>query len=139
MSAPASGEDANPSLPDDPVRTVTAWSPLYASRDDHLDALARVMTTQDLGALLVVTRDGRTGIVTERDVVRALADGTAQADWVADVMTGDAVTVDAETTIRDVALLMTEAGVRHMVVTDASDANHVGIVSMRDLLPALAG
>jgi CBS domain-containing protein len=95
------------------------------------------MTAAGCSALLVDLRDGSHGIVTERDIVRGLADG-ADADtvWATDVLTRDLLEIDAEDSIGDAAELMMEAGVRHLAVVD-SDDGRVGIVSMRDLINPL--
>jgi CBS domain-containing protein len=96
-----------------------------------ISALAR----HGVGAL-VVSDDGRhvDGIVSERDVVRALAaSGPEVLTWpVRDIMTAEVVTCDRGTPIDVLAALMTDQRIRHVpVVTDGVLA---GIVSIGDVV-----
>ncbi len=104
--------------------------------DDHITLrdLAKVLDAEVVGAALIPRDDGHFGIVSERDVVRALAEG-ADPDqvWVADVMTDDLVTAGPEEHIVAVAMRLVGANIRHVVVVE--DQHPVGVVSGRDLLP----
>jgi len=117
------------------VGAVTVWEPIFAARRDPLREVASAMTEQNCGALLVRTRGNRIGIVTERDIVHALAAGSAGSDWTTDAMTREALSVKADTPIGEVAALMLEANIRHMIVSD-DVGDRVGIVSIRDLVKA---
>ncbi len=96
---------------------------------------ARLLRDADIGTLVVEDEDEETiaGIVSERDVTRALADGADPDEvWVADVMSREpryATGGDQVSTALDVMLV---AGIRHLPVLE--DGAIVGIVSMRDLL-----
>lgn len=85
---------------------------------------------------LVVSDDGRSveGIVSERDVVRALADqGGAVLDAeVATIMTREVVTCDRSTTVDELSSLMTEGRYRHVPVV--VDGVLSGIVSIGDVV-----
>lgn len=119
---------------DDPIRAITTFEPVRALPGQTLHQLAATMTEAQCSALLLDLRDGSRAIVTERDIVRAIAQGAASDQvWATDVMSRDLVEIDADMTIGDAAEVMTEAGIRHLVVTDAATGN-CGIVSMRDLL-----
>lgn len=85
---------------------------------------------------LVVSSDGRRvdGIVSERDVVRSLAEhGSALLDHeVASIMTREVVTCELQTTVDELSSSMTERRIRHMpVVVDGALA---GIVSIGDVV-----
>jgi CBS domain-containing protein len=101
--------------------------------DEVVDALARF----GVGAL-VVSADGTTvdGIISERDVVRALAaHGRDVVDRAAaDVMTREVVTCSESATIEQLMTEMTERRFRHVPVTD--DGRLVGIVSIGDVVNA---
>jgi len=128
MSEHVSAVDA-----ESPVAAVTAFDLETASQSDDLETLARHMNRNQVGALVVVGHDGSTSILTERDIVRAVA---LDADaWAVDVMTRDVVEVASTTTIADAADIMLVAGVRHLLVR--RDDGALGITSIRDLLGPL--
>jgi CBS domain-containing protein len=88
---------------------------------------------------LVVSADGRTidGIVSERDVVRAVASHGASAlgRTVGSVMTTQVVTCVAADTVEHVMTLMTDRRIRHVPVVDGEDRLR-GIVSIGDVVKA---
>jgi CBS domain-containing protein len=95
---------------------------------------ARQMCARKVGAVLV-TEDGTLqGIFTERDLMhRVVAAGRdPAATTLAEVMTPDPDTVDAEDRAIDALALMSERGYRHLPVLE--NGRLVGIVSRRDFL-----
>lgn len=116
-----------------PVAAVTAFAIESASPSDDVQTLARQMADRGVGALLVQGHAGELSIVTERDIVHAVASGDHA--WAVDVMTRDVIEVASTTTIADAAETMRVAGVRHLLVRRDDDA--VGIASIRDLLGPL--
>ena len=95
----------------------------------------RRLVEHNIGAL-VVSEDGRRiqGILSERDIVRAVADrgpGVLEGP-VADVMTADVRTCDPETTVNELMGLMTERRIRHVPVV--VDEMLAGIVSIGDVV-----
>ena len=117
----------------DPLRSVTAFDPETIPRSATLTEAAAKMRDLNCSALLAERRAGGPAVITERDIVEAVADGGA-SDWVTDVMTREVIIVDADMTIADAAQYMLDAGIRHLVV-DAE--GRLGIVSVRDLLEPL--
>lgn len=113
-----------------------------ASRDlvavgpiDSIRRCAEVMTDAGVGSAIVL--DGRrlAGIVTERDVLGAVARGTdLDTTDVAKLMTCDVVTVEPDWEVYEAAAEMSARRIRHLVVRDAGEV--VGVVSVRDLLLA---
>jgi CBS domain-containing protein len=93
------------------------------------------LAERKVGAL-VVSEDGERvdGIVSERDVVRALAEhGDALLDHeVATIMTTKVVTCDMSTTVDELSTLMTEGRYRHVPVV--VDGVLAGIVSIGDVV-----
>ena len=87
----------------------------------------------NLGSV-VVSPDGRqvAGIVTERDVVRRLTDGTEFLDGpVSEIMTTDVQTCTAKDSVQSLMEIMTEQRIRHLPVVDDRGAL-TGIVSIGD-------
>ena len=98
------------------------------------DAVA-LLRQHNIGALIVV--DGGeplAGILSERDVVRALAElGAAVLErTVGELMTTSVVTVDLHTPLEQLMALMTERRIRHVPVLD--EGNLVGVISIGDVV-----
>jgi CBS domain-containing protein len=104
---------------------------------DSLQQAARKMREQQTGSLLVLEGDQLVGIVTERDVLKAVAIGTPLDTPISEVMSKDLVTVEPGTSLREAAGIMTERWIRHLPVLEGGRL--VGIVSQRDLAGVLAG
>ncbi len=95
------------------------------------DAAAR-MNDRGVGAALVLSGEQVSGILTERDILRAVATGGVEGTHVAAWMTRDPETIDLGDSTRHAASLMIHGGFRHLPVLDSGNA--VGIVSIRDLM-----
>src|SRR3954447_6927181 len=107
--------------------TVEATAPLAA-------AAAR-MSDRGVGAVLVLNGDAVSGILTERDVLRAVATGGVDGTHVGAWMTRDPETVDESELTGQAAALMIYGGFRHLPVLE--DGKPVGIVSIRDLMKVI--
>jgi CBS domain-containing protein len=106
--------------------------------DDTLGEAAGKMWKQQTGSLLVLDGEDLVGILTERDVLKAVATGVNMKDTrVSEVMTKDLVTVGPQTSLREAAKIMADRWIRHLPVMDAGKL--VGVVSQRDLAGVLAG
>ena len=106
--------------------------------DDTLTEAARKMWRQQTGSLLVMDGDDLVGILTERDVLRAVAGGSRLEDTrISEVMSKDLVTVGPQTSLREAAKLMADRWIRHLPVVDGGKL--VGVISQRDLAGVLAG
>jgi CBS domain-containing protein len=96
---------------------------------------AALLAEHGIGAL-VVSSDGRRieGVLSERDIVRRLADtGAATLDMrVTDAMTAEVTTCTWETTVDELVVLMTERRIRHVPVEEGGAL--VGIVSIGDVV-----
>jgi CBS domain-containing protein len=105
--------------------------------DDSLRQAAAKMREQQTGSLLVLDGEDLVGIVTERDVLHAVAIGTDLDIPISDVMSKDLITVEPATSLREAARIMTDKWIRHLPVLEGGRL--VGIVSQRDLAGVLAG
>lgn len=105
--------------------------------DDSLEAAARKMWEQQTGSLLVLDGEDLVGIVTERDILRAVGTEMSLDTPLSAVMSKDLISVDPGTSLRDAARVMTEKWIRHLPVLEGGKL--VGIVSQRDLAGVLAG
>jgi CBS domain-containing protein len=99
--------------------------------------VAKLMEAEGVGSVAVVDEsDDFIGIVTDRDIVHAVARGEEDAT-AGDVMTEAPDTIEIDTEISEAVAWMNATGYRHLPVTD--NGNLVGMVSIKDLLWAVAG
>ena len=108
--------------------------------DMTVQQLLTVLAEHRIGAV-VVSHDGTSvdGIVSERDIVRALARSGAavMSERVTAIYTADVHTVTPDTALDEVARMMTEHRIRHAPVT--VDGRLRGIVSIGDVVKSRIG
>jgi CBS domain-containing protein len=97
--------------------------------------VAQRMVDRNVGAVLVLDAGRLTGILTERDVLRAVARGLRDDTRVADCMTAHPETIGPDDTTEHAVVLMLHGGFRHLPVVEGN--NLVGVISIRDLVPLL--
>lgn len=111
-------------------------APLLPPATRIADAIA-LLAEQDSGALLAgdATSGRADGIVTGRDLLRAVAAGGAAAlsQRLESVMSAPVIAMPSDALLHRALARMQRLGVRRLVVTDASD-RVVGLLSLRDLL-----
>jgi CBS domain-containing protein len=113
------------------VGDVMSRNLLTVEQETTLVAAAAAMTERRVGAVLVVSGERLTGILTERDVLRAVAAGDVGGQ-VAEWMTRNPETIDADESTQQAGVVMIHGGFRHLPVLD--DGAPIGIVSIRDLM-----
>jgi CBS domain-containing protein len=101
--------------------------------EDTLGEVAEKMMSQNVGSVVVKDFGRLIGILTERDMLRAMAARmhTSEArvrQW----MTPDPVTASPDMSLDDAAKVMLDHGFRHLPVTDG--ATVLGVVSLRRVL-----
>ena len=100
-----------------------------------LDAAAKMLATHRIGALVVLGADARVvGILSERDVVRVIAERGAAAldEPLAQSMTRKVATCTEADTVGDIMEQMTSGKFRHLPVIE--QGRLVGIVSIGDVV-----
>jgi CBS domain-containing protein len=103
----------------------------------NLAEVARRMRAEDCDSLAIMAGKRLVGIITERDLVRAIADGVDPDKARADMfMSADPATVSADEDVSVVAVKMMALGIRHLPVVDGK-GNPVGLISARDLVRVL--
>ncbi|GAY07375.1 cyclic nucleotide-binding/CBS domain-containing protein [Pseudonocardia sp. N23] len=124
---------------DDPVRRVMRAPVASVTADRSARELAEELLADEIGAVLVDGTHGPVGIVSERDVITALATGgDLDRLQAADLMSTELVWADPQDAIGDVARRMHDAGVRHVPVRGTSGTVG-GMVSVREILDVFAG
>jgi CBS domain-containing protein len=96
-----------------------------------VDAAGR-MNDRRVGAVLVFDGERLAGILTERDVLRAVAAAAVEGGTVGDWMTSTPETIEPSETASQAAALMLHGGFRHLPVADGDRV--IGVVSIRDLI-----
>lgn len=102
--------------------------------------IASVIASRKIGAVVVLGDDrALAGIVSERDVVRAVASHGEAAFRVsaADIMTRNVTTASSDTTVNEAMALMDHGYFRHLPVIE--DGALIGIISVRDVVRAVIG
>src|SRR4051794_9752282 len=117
-------------MPD--ARTHMSRDLLTVEPDLPIVDVAKRMVARDVGAVLVYEDGALCGILTERDVLRAVADGLGDDTLVRERMTPQPETLDADDTTDHAAVLMIHGGFRHLPVMEAGEV--VGVLSIRDLM-----
>jgi CBS domain-containing protein len=123
--------------PSDTVRMFVSDDLICIAPDATLRQIAQRLAAEGVGALVVTDGDRTVGIISERDVVRAVASGRdLDTITAAELGTRRLITCRPDTTVQAAAALMMEYYVRHLLVEDRNGL--VGMVSARDLLGAYA-
>jgi CBS domain-containing protein len=111
-------------------RDVVAVAP-----EDTLGEAAERMSGNDVGSAVVLEHGRLIGILTERDLLRAVAGRVHSSEArVREWMTADPVTAQEDTTHAEALDTMMEHGFRHLPVVDGERT--LGIVSIRDVMRA---
>lgn len=117
------------------VSQLMTKSVLSVDPSTSLQQTAQFMSTHRISSVLVMEEGALLGIVTDRDLrSRALAQGLPLTLEVSEVMTTDPFCIDAEATVFDATLLMTQKGTHHLPVKDAGSV--VGVITASDLMLA---
>ena len=116
-------------LPPRALVTVVPGSPLAE--------VAHRMRAEDSDAVAVVDGDTLVGIITERDIVGAIASGLdARETRAGMIMSSHPATVGLDEDVRMVAVRMVALGVRHLPVVDG-EGTPVGVLSAHDMIRVL--
>ena len=117
------------------VRVYAADDVVTVPCDATLSAVAKELCDDEISIVVIGTPDNALGVLSERDVVRAVAQSRDPATTLAiDVANTAIVWCDRSATVRESAELMMAHYVRHILL--AEDGRLTGIVSARDLLAA---
>ncbi|MHB1343250.1 MAG: CBS domain-containing protein [Thermoleophilia bacterium] len=106
--------------------------------EDTLEAAAQLLSVNNIGALPVRDAEGRlVGVLSERDVVRRVADKGARALslTVGDVMSRDVATCTPTDSVKSVMETMSRRHIRHVPVIDGTDL--IGVISQRDVMRSI--
>ena len=114
------------------LRDIMTEDVLSVAPEDTLGEVATKMVERGVGSVVVSDFGRIVGVLTERDIMRAVAARTHSSDArVREWMTADPITATADTTVEEAAMTMFDHGFRHLPIMDGERA--IGIVSIRDV------
>jgi CBS domain-containing protein len=118
------------------VRDVASSAVVAVGPASSLRDATQLMAKHRVGSAVVQDAEQLVGILTERDVLIAVASGAEpEAVTVQDIMTIDVVTVGPDWDLVEAAREMARRRIRHLVVYEGGQL--LGVLSVRDVLPAL--
>jgi CBS domain-containing protein len=104
--------------------------------EDTLGEVAGKMTELNVGAVVVKDFGRMIGILTERDMLKAMAERVHTSEArVRQWMTPDPITASADMPVEEAARIMLDNGFRHLPVLDGQTV--LGIVSLRRVVSSL--
>jgi len=106
---------------------------LEVAPEDTLGQAAEAMVERGVGSAVVSDFGRLIGILTERDLLRAVAGRVHSSEArVREWMTGEPITATTSTDLAEAARTMLDQGFRHLPVVEEDRA--IGIVSIRDVV-----
>ena len=115
------------------VRNLMRSPVVTVDPDQSLQHAAQVMQEHGIGAVVVEQSDQVVGILTERDVMHAVAQmGDVEKARVGDHMSAPVVTASPNWDVTVAATEMSDRRIRHLVVLEAGRA--LGVLSVRDVM-----
>jgi CBS domain-containing protein len=117
------------------VKEVMKSPPVTLYPQATLAEAARTMAEKNIGFVVLTEGDRLVGVVSERDVVKALASGMPLNTPLEKIATKKVITIEPEKSVVEAADLMAENKIRHLVIAERGRA--VGVVSLRDLVQLL--
>ncbi len=97
---------------------------------------ARLMVENNMGLLVILDQDDKAklaGVISERDIIRAIGSGKKLDLPVDEASAKQVITVKGSSDVAEAAKAMNKHRIRHVVVVD-DQGKLVGVVSMRDLV-----
>lgn len=118
------------------IKELKPRMPVTVTKSESLASAAKLLADEEIGALVVYEPQGLAGIISERDIVHAVADGLDLAEIeVCEYMTQAPVVAEENAVIGDAIAKMNDSGIRHLVVVSGGDVT--GMISMRDVIALL--
>jgi CBS domain-containing protein len=105
---------------------------LAVSPDTTIADAARRMVAREAGAAVVIQDGSLVGVISERDLIRAIPDACRPETPVAARMSRDVMTASPRTSVPEAMAIMIDGHFRHLPVVEAGRV--LGMVSMRDLM-----
>lgn len=122
----------------DRVQDLMAKALLFIDPESTLGEATTLMAERAVGSALVCEGERLVGILTERDVVRAMSSAhDAPLRPVIEWMTKHPTTATPDTDVKEALRTMVDGGFRHLPIVEGNKP--VGMVSIRDIAKAMSG
>jgi len=119
------------------VSQLITKKPVTANEKISIREAAKIMKKEEVGSIVIVDDSNKvSGIVTERDIVYAVADGIPLDKPVSEIMSLNPVTIEENSDISEAIALMTSREIRHLIVVD-HEGKVKGVISIRDVAKAV--
>ncbi len=119
------------------LRDVAVRHLLTIDPKSSLRRAAQVMSERSVGCAVAIEKEKVAGIITERDLLHAIAREQNIDDTpVSEIMTREVVSGESGWDLLKAIKTMTDGGFRHLLVMDMDEP--IGIVSLRDLMDSMA-
>ncbi|BAJ50347.1 signal-transduction protein [Candidatus Caldarchaeum subterraneum] len=118
------------------LKQLVRRGPITIDSSATLYDVVRIMAEQNIGFIVVLENGRMVGVLSERDVVRTLAERRDFGVKVGEICKRDIITLPADASVEDAAEEMGRHRIRHIVVVDNA-GKLVGVVSARDVLQEL--
>ncbi|WP_338599153.1 CBS domain-containing protein [Sulfolobus tengchongensis] len=119
------------------VGDLVVRNPVTAKPEISVKEAAKIMKRENLGSLIIVDdRNSPIGIVTERDILRAVADDVPLDSPISKIMTRGLITVSPEKDVTEALIIMYQNNVRHLAVV-GKNGELIGVISIRDAAKAI--
>jgi CBS domain-containing protein len=123
------------SLQTETIRSVYPDGPVAVDLPMRIDSVIRLMQAQKVPAVLVCDQDRLTGVFTERDVLRLLAEKADLSRPISAVMTSPPVTVTDTATVGEAIRRMSDGGYRHLpIVSTIRPTEATGMVDVKGIM-----
>jgi CBS domain-containing protein len=121
------------SLESEGVGSAYPDQPLATGPDAPLGEVLQLLRAQRTGALLICDGSTLVGIVTERDALRFMAEGTDLATPARDLMSAPPTTIPSEAPVSAAIEKMASGGYRHLPIVD-EHGQPTGVLAVRGIV-----
>jgi CBS domain-containing protein len=115
------------------VKDIMTTNVISIGVDNSVLEAAEIMSSNQLGCLVIINRELPIGIITERDIVRRVVAKKLPLDTkILEIMSQSLITVDADASLKEAARLMSSNKIRRLPVLKQNKL--VGIVVASDFV-----
>ncbi|MGD6852972.1 MAG: CBS domain-containing protein [Candidatus Bathyarchaeia archaeon] len=121
------------------VKDIMCKTVITAKEDISIQDAVQLLNERHVGSIVIVDDEQRcTGIFTERDAIRLMANKYSTAESVGKVMSRHVVTASLEASFDEAKRLMVSHDIRHLPVTDET-GKVIGLFSLRAFFDEVLG